>query len=358
MQWQPTADQEDFRTALRGWLGQHAGSAMARRWASGVDAGDFDTRFAAEGWFGVGAPEELGGEGGGPVELAIVAEELGRAAAPSGLWLGAILALPALVGAPERAKAQFSVGAVVVLGVEAGRVPAAGDVRVEDGRITGTIPTVLGATRARYAAVPIGSGDDAEVRLVELGDEGARVEPRRLLDGTRDAGDLVLDGAVGLALEADVIAAGRDRAALLTAADALGAAGRMLDLAVEYAGQRKQFGVPIGSFQAVKHAAAEMLVAVEAARSIVYDAAIRLELGLPEAGLHAAAAKAQVTAAAARVADSALTLHGAIGYTYEHDLQLFYKRAKLDQALFGAPAEWNERIADVLGLVPVEGRGV
>jgi alkylation response protein AidB-like acyl-CoA dehydrogenase len=178
-----------------------------------------------------------------------------------------------------------------------------------------------------------------------------RVEPRRLLDGTRDAGDLVLDGAVGVALEGDAIAAARDRAALLTAADALGAAGRMLDLAVEYAGQRKQFGVPIGSFQAVKHAAAEMLVAVEAARSIVYDAAIRLEHAQPEASVHAAVAKAQVTAAAARAADSALTLHGAIGYTYEHDLQLFYKRAKLDQALFGAPEAWNERIADALRLV-------
>jgi alkylation response protein AidB-like acyl-CoA dehydrogenase len=348
MQWQPTADQEDFRSALRGWLGQHAGSAAARRWASGEDAGDFDARFAVDGWFGVGAPEELGGEGGGLVELAIVAEELGRAAAPSGPWLGAALALPALVGTSEVAKAQFSDGAVVVFGVEAGRIPAAGTVRVADGRLTGTVRTVLGATRARLAVVPT---DPGPAYLLDLGGGGVRVEPRRLLDGTRDAGDLVLDGAVGVALEGDAIAAARDRAALLTAADALGAAGRMLDLAVEYAGQRKQFGVPIGSFQAVKHAAAEMLVAVEAARSIVYDAAIRLEHAQPEASVHAAVAKAQVTAAAARAADSALTLHGAIGYTYEHDLQLFYKRAKLDQALFGAPEAWNERIADALRLV-------
>jgi alkylation response protein AidB-like acyl-CoA dehydrogenase len=128
----------------------------------------------------------------------------------------------------------------------------------------------------------------------------------------------------------------------------------MLDLAVEYAGQRHQFGVPIGSFQAVKHAAATMLVGIEAARSIVYFAAASVDAPAdrrdPQWLLHAAAAKAQVTAEAARAADSALTLHGAVGYTWEHDLQLSYKRAKLDEALFGAPEAWNRLIADGLSL--------
>ena len=111
--------------------------------------------------------------------------------------------------------------------------------------------------------------------------------------------------------------------------------------------------MPIGSFQAVKHAAASMLVEVEAARSAVYFAAASVDAGGPQSALHAAAVKAQVTAAGARVADSALTLHGAIGYTWEHDLHLFYKRAKLDEYLYGAPAAWNERIADGLRLIPV-----
>jgi alkylation response protein AidB-like acyl-CoA dehydrogenase len=128
----------------------------------------------------------------------------------------------------------------------------------------------------------------------------------------------------------------------------------MLDLAVEYAGQRQQFGVPIGSFQAVKHAAATMLVGVEAARSVVPFAAASVDA--PTDGrdplwlLHAAAAKSQVTATAARAADDALTLHGAVGYTWEHDLQLFYKRAKLDAVLGGDPRAWDDVIADGLHL--------
>jgi alkylation response protein AidB-like acyl-CoA dehydrogenase len=138
---------------------------------------------------------------------------------------------------------------------------------------------------------------------------------------------------------------------VLAAADALGAMHRMLDLAVEYSLQRRQFGVPIGSFQAVKHAAATILVGVEAGRSVVYYAAASLDAGHEERLLHAAAAKAQVTAEAVRAADSALTMHGAIGYTWEHDLHLYAKRARLDEHLFGAPARWNERIADGLALL-------
>src|SRR4029079_3144408 len=99
-------------------------------------------------------------------------------------------------------------------------------------------------------------------------------------------------------------------------------------------------------------AAAQMLVSVESSLSIVCYAAQSAQDALPERALHAAVAKAQVTSGAAELADSALTLHGAIGYTWEHDLQLFYKRAKLDEVLFGTPSTWNERIADALPLVP------
>jgi alkylation response protein AidB-like acyl-CoA dehydrogenase len=142
-----------------------------------------------------------------------------------------------------------------------------------------------------------------------------------------------------------------DLVAVLVAADSLGATERMLELAVEYSKQRHQFGVPIGSFQAVKHAAATIEVGVEAGRSAVYFAAASVEAGLPECSLHAAAVKAQVTAEGARAADTALTMHGAIGYTWEHDLHLFYKRARLDEYLAGKPVAWNERIADGLALV-------
>jgi alkylation response protein AidB-like acyl-CoA dehydrogenase len=102
----------------------------------------------------------------------------------------------------------------------------------------------------------------------------------------------------------------------------------------------------------VKHSAATILVDVEAARSAIYYAAASVDAGGPLTGLHAAAVKAQVTAAGVRAADAALTLHGAIGFTWEHDLHLFYKRAKLNEQLFGSPSRWNERIADGLDLLP------
>jgi alkylation response protein AidB-like acyl-CoA dehydrogenase len=225
-----------------------------------------------------------------------------------------------------------------------------------EGRLHGTVPRVLaGDLTARFVAVVDGPGGSPCLRLVSAG-AGVRAQDRRLLDRTRPVADVVIEGAPSGPLDVDArefLAGCAARAAVLVAADSLGAMARMLDLAVEYSKQRHQFGVPIGSFQAVKHAAASMLVEVEAARSAVYFAAASVDAGGPQSALHAAAVKAQVTAAGARVADNALTLHGAIGYTWEHDLQLFYKRAKLDEYLYGGPAAWNERIADGLRLVPV-----
>jgi alkylation response protein AidB-like acyl-CoA dehydrogenase len=195
-----------------------------------------------------------------------------------------------------------------------------------------------------------------ELWLVDNAAEGVGVHPRPLLDRSRRVADVSLDEVTARRLDVDAHASMNEmtsRAAVLVAADALGACERMLQLAVDYSKQRQQFGQPIGSFQAVKHAAAQMLVTVESSMSIAFYAAQSVEEHLAECATHAAVAKAQVTGHAADLADSALTLHGAIGYTWEHDLQLFYKRAKLDRVLFGTPAAWNERIADALALVHV-----
>jgi alkylation response protein AidB-like acyl-CoA dehydrogenase len=211
---------------------------------------------------------------------------------------------------------------------------------------------LAGDVATRFVAVAGGPDGTPSLRLVPAG-AGVRVVGRRLLDRSRSVADVVVDDAVSEPLDVDApafLAGCAARAAVLVAADALGAMTRMLDLTVAYSKQRRQFGVPIGSFQAVKHAAATILVEAEAARSAVYFAAASVDAGAPQSDLHAAAVKAQVTAAGSRVADSALTLHGAIGYTWEHDLQLFYKRAKLDEYLYGRPATWNERIADGLAL--------
>jgi alkylation response protein AidB-like acyl-CoA dehydrogenase len=314
--WPVSEEQESYREALRGWLADVAPPGTVRAWLDAGDATEFERRFAGGGWAGVGLPENLGGQGGGLTELALTAEELARAAAPSAAWLATVLAAPALAGRPGLVAAALG-GETAALLIPAEAVPDCVPGLAVDGSgaVTGSVP--------------------------------------RVLDRTRSAADVVLDRAGSQPLPADADALLRDasaRAAVLVAADSLGAAGRMLDLAVQYSTQRHQFGVPIGSFQAVKHAAATILVGVEAARSAVYFAAASVDAGDPQALLHAAAAKAQVTADGARAADGALTMHGAIGYTWEHDLQLFYKRAKLDEQLYGPPAAWNDLIADGLAL--------
>jgi alkylation response protein AidB-like acyl-CoA dehydrogenase len=335
-------EQEAYREAFRGWLAKVADTAAVREWLEAGDTATFARRLAADGWSGVGVAEEIGGQGGGLLELALTAEELGRSAAPSAGWLASVVAAP-LVG-------EWTDDVTALLVPADSPVHTAVPLGLDGDAVTGEVGHVLAGSEATRFVVPVRTDDGVALRLVLATD--AAVRSRRLLDRSRTAADVRLDGAPSAPLEvgAEALIEASARLAVLVAADALGASARMLDLAVEYAGQRRQFGVPIGSFQAVKHAAAEMLVKVEAARSIVYLAAASVEAGAPDAPLHAAAAKAQVTAGAAAAADTALTLHGAIGYTWEHELQLFYKRAKLDAPLFGSPTAWNERLADALAL--------
>lgn len=347
MRWELSSEQSDFRAVLADWLSEVCPAEQLREWLDAGDHASFEKRLPADGWFGVGSPEELGGEGGGLVELALAAEQFGRRAAPSGAWLGAMVALPLLAGAPDAAREMLAEGATTVPAAPAGAVPGDGPVVEEaGGRLTGTVPAVLAAGRARRLVVPAGDA----WWLADADASGVDVRPLALTDRSRSVADVTLDGVPGRRLAAPAGDAAALRAAVLVAADSLGVMGRMLDTTLEYVGQRRQFGVPIGSFQAVKHAAAEMLVKVESARSIVYLAAASVDGADPDSGLHAAAAKAQVCAAGRAAADTALTLHGAIGYTWEHDLQILYKRALLDAELFGTPDAWNDRIADALDL--------
>jgi alkylation response protein AidB-like acyl-CoA dehydrogenase len=357
MHWELSDEQELFTTSLREWLGERASSQAVRGWSDTGDPAAFERLFVDEGWAGVGFDEDLGGQGGGLLELALTARELGRAAVPSATWLQSAIVVPALAAEPALVQAASESGEITALAVRADRIPAAApSVESRADRLHGRVPCVLGAARSRRFLIPIADGEATSLWLVDGADGGVGIHPRSLLDRTRDVADVILDDVAARRLELDAAVAVSEiatRAAVLVAADALGASARMLQLAVDYSKQRQQFGRPIGSFQAVKHAAAQMLVTVESSMSIVCYAAQSAEEGLPERGTHAAVAKAQVTGSSAELADSALTLHGAIGYTWEHDLHLFYKRAKLDRVLFGTPAAWNERVADALPLLPV-----
>jgi alkylation response protein AidB-like acyl-CoA dehydrogenase len=353
--WKLSAEQEAYQEAFRDWLSDVAPAQTVRRWLDEADASAFESRFAADGWAGVGLPEDLGGQGGGLIELALTAEELARAAAPSAAWLTTVLAVPALSGQDGLADAALA-GQTAAFLAPAEAVPDQAAPLTPDaaGVLTGTVPRVLAGDTAAWFVAGVGEGIAAELRLVDASAPGVTRTRRHLLDRSRSAADVTLDRVPSVRLAADtaaVLTQASARAAVLVAADSLGATERMLELAVEYSRQRRQFGVPIGSFQAVKHAAATIEVGIEAARSAVHFAAASVDAADPQSLLHAAAVKAQVTAEGVRAAESALTLHGAIGYTWEYDLQLFFKRARLDRELYGAPAAWNERIADGLALV-------
>jgi alkylation response protein AidB-like acyl-CoA dehydrogenase len=352
MEWKLSAEQDAYQEAFRGWLSDAAPPHAVRRWLDDGDGLAFESRFAGDGWAGVGLAEDRGGQGGGMIELALTAEELGRAAAPSASWLATVLAMPALAGQDGGTQA----GGTAALAVPADGVPDQAAPLSTDaaGRLTGSVACVLAGDSATRFVVPVGEGSARELRLADASATGFSRVRRHLLDRSRSAADISFDRVPSTPLAADAtrtLARASASAAVLVAADSLGAAGRMLDLSVAYSKQRRQFGVPIGSFQAVKHSAASIKVGTEAGRSAVYYAAASVEVEDPASPLHAAAVKAQVTADGARAADSALTIHGAIGYTWEYDLHLFFKRARLDRQLFGPPAVWNERIAAGLALI-------
>ena len=346
-----TDEQQFLREAVRGAIDREASLPTIRRWViepeSWPDLGDAHALAVRQGWTGIGIEEEHGGQGGDLLELAILAEELGRGAVPAdGLYatLLAATALSAANGEETRAAVEaLALGERIGALVHPGGQPA--DVR--PGGHTSAL--VLGAAEADVLVRWDGDG-------LELYDAAGAERTRRLLvDRTRSVADVALvaspltrHGCVGCDAMRSVAA----RAAVLVAADGLGAAQRMLDMTVEYVADRRQFGVPVGSFQAVKHTAAEMVVAIEGTRAAVHYAAWSVAAGEPGAAVDAWVAKARSARAASFVADKALFLHGAVGYTWEHDLQLLFKRAKSDAELFGSAGVYDERIADALALAP------
>lgn len=350
MHWELSDEQELFATSLREWLAAKFPTDTVRDLVDAGDTGRFAEALVSEGWWGVGYPEDVDGQGGGELELALAAREFGRAAVPDSRWLAAALSAP-LLSAEELAQ-QVAGETLFVVAVRADRVPGEGEgalqLSADGSTVSGSVSHVLGASAADVFLVPVPGPDGLSIARVSGDVATRRVD--NLLDRSRTAASVEFAAAPVMAISSDSgsLHQVRRRAAVLTAADALGSAERMLELAVEYSKQRKQFGQFIGAFQAVKHAAAKMLVTVEAAYSIGLYAAAAADADLDDADTIAAVAKAQVTASVADLADSALTVHGAIGYTWEHDLHLFYKRAKLDRVLFGTPARWNERIASAV----------
>lgn len=358
MQFALTDEQQMLRSSVRGALERSAPPARVREWLEAGDGSAATTLATQQGWTGIGVPEAAGGQGGGLVELTLVLEEVARAGAPGALLSHTGLALPALIAASgdgdplvrELAEGQT----IAALAIDAGEAraaatceaTAAGDAWV----LEGTVHHVLGTAQADIVLVP--ATVDGNVRLFAAARDQVTLTPVPVADQGRELATLACSAAPATLLGNGTLdlAELSSRAAILTAADSLGAAQRMLDMTVQYLGEREQFGVLIGSFQGLKHTAAEMLVDVEASRSATYFAAWSTQQGEQDAPLHASVAKFVSGDAASRVAEGALSLHGAVGFTWEHDLHFLYKRAKVNLSLFGLPARHRRLVGDGLPL--------
>ena len=323
----------------------------------------FDTALwaamAEQGWLAVERSEDAGGLGLGMVEVVVLCEELGRRAAPVP-FVGSLLCLGALdeavaegtVRGDDRTAAEQWSGRLadgsdigcVVWGPGPG--PGAVSARNGDGgwTLTGTPEPTPYASLSDVAVVVAGDG----LYAVALG-EGNRPAAEPAMDPTRPLAWLRFDGTPAVRIGDDG-AAGRviDRAATVVAALLLGASARVLDLSVDYAKVRQQFGRPIGSFQAIKHRLADALVDVEGMRSATYYAAWCLAAGDPDGPLAASMAKAWCSDASRRVTATGLQVHGGIGFTWEHELHLHLKRAQLDASGSGDATWHRDRIAGIL----------
>ena len=296
-----------------------------------AEAGEYDEAVWKElcelGWPGIFIAEEHGGQGLGTVELIILMEELGYALAPLPFLSNAAAGLVLDAAGSDEQKERWLPGI------------ATGDAR-------GTVGILKDDGEAKL--VP--DAESADVILL-LGHEGARivergqaeVEPVDTMDATRRF-SRVRGGEPGDPLEGDRIP-GVSRVAAALAAELTGIAQRAMEMAVEYARDRKQFGRPIGSYQAVSHSCAQMLLETEGARSASYYAAWCGDAQPETLPLAACMAKAYASDAGWNVCKAALQVHGGIGFTWEHDLHFFLKRAKVDSLLYGSAREHRDAVA-------------
>jgi alkylation response protein AidB-like acyl-CoA dehydrogenase len=302
---------------------------------------------------GLAVPEAHGGAGLELLELALVAEELGRGAVPVP-FLGHSLATLALVhggSAAQQAKwlprlAQGTARATVALAEDGGRwLPEQWSVELAGGRVRGRKLFVPDAEGAELVAVGCKGG---ALALVEVG-SAARVTLEPTLDRGRALASLELDGAPAEALAPGVAARLVDAGSVLLAADAFGAAHQLVRATAAYLQSRQQFGQPLAQFQALKHQLANMALDVDPARGLWWYAAHAFDHAPGEASPAAALAKAHITERAMGVARDAVEAHGGIGFTWECDVHIWFKRVMFDRLWLGAPELHRERYAALEG---------
>lgn len=358
-----------LRESVRRFCNTRSTRADVRRWMEssvGHDPDIWEMLGRDLGVLGLAAPTEYGGGGGSVVDQAIAVEEFG-AALLCGPILGTVaLAIPALTRVSD-----VSIKRCLLPALVEGRAIAAfagpsidgsfdgGPAQVTAVResagwvLSGSVRQVPDAAAADFVLVTADTNSGVSMFLVQRSNPGVSVDALSTMDLTRRQASVGFAGCSAQLVAnphdtARICAEAFNTALVLLAAEQLGGAQRMLETTVEYAKQRIQFGRAIGSFQAVKHRCADMLIAIEQARSLVYHAAWAVQDGKDDSPLAASAAKAWASDTYYRVAADAIQTFGGIGFTWEHHAHLYFKRAVTNAVLLGTAAEHRARVADLV----------
>jgi len=341
-----TDEQRMIAETVRGFFTEHATSARTRAAMAGegIDRALWSA-FAAElGLAGIALPEEHGGTGLGMIELALVAEAAGAQVAALPLLGHAMIGQAIAKGGSEEQRAEWlprlAAGEIIAATVWA---PEA---QLVAGRLSGTFALVPHGAVADLLLVYGGNN----AWIIDLKGAGVTVTPHVTMDQTRPLATVILhDAPVEMLDDCDAaIAAALAAGWICLAAEALGGAQETLDRTVAYARERVQFGRPIGSFQAYKHRLADMMIEIEQARSAVYWAACAVDENSEEAPIALHAAKSFAADTFFMCAGNMIQLHGGIGFTWEHDAHLYFKRARSIQTLLGHGAYHREAVAAMI----------
>jgi alkylation response protein AidB-like acyl-CoA dehydrogenase len=371
-------EQEMLRESARRFLNAECPPSFVRRMMADDTALDaaFWQRLVEMGWLAMVVPEQYGGQGAGFLDLTVVLEEAGRALMPGPFLTATTLGVSLLAESQDKTRKlsllrEAAAGKLIgtlAFAEAAGRYDAAGvQMRAEKRGnrylLSGEKMFVPDAhlahglvVAARTATAENDAGHGVTLFWLDAGTPGVRITQLKTVDMTRRLCRVIFDqvevepsqilgqenGGWSLARRAmDLVTAG-------LCAELVGTAQKALDLAVEYAKVRTQFGKPIGAFQAVKHKCVDMMVALENARSLAYYACWAVDQRAPEAPRAVALAKAQVSDMAKYVTSEAIQVHGGIGFTWENDMHLFYRRAIAGEAAFGNAAFHRESVARTL----------
>jgi len=358
-------DQKLLKEQARGFLQSKSSSKDVRRILDGNEPfhPELWKGVAEMGWLGASIPEEYGGLGLGYLELCVIAEELGRAVAPIPFSSTVYLFAEAVLAAGteeqkqkylEKVSAGEIIGALALSKTPGAVTPKTIQTSASGGKITGTKLPVADGDVADYAVVAArtGSGNDEgsiSLFIVDMKSAGVTAETIETVDPTRSHAKVTFDGAAAEPLGAAgqgwaILDRVFDRAAVLFGFEQVGGAQAALEMARDYAMGRYAFGRPIASFQAIKHKLADMYVATELARSNAYYGAWALSTDAPELAIAAATARVSATEAYHECSKENIQVHGGMGFTWEFDCHLHYRRSKVLSLVLGSLPRWKDRL--------------